>query len=196
MTDPAKPDNATPTEANTDSRRTFLKRSGLSVAGTGLAASITTLAQLVHAQGSASLKLGLVGCGGRGSGAALQALRADPNTELVAVADAFGDKAERSLKNLKADEKVGERVNTTPDTTFIGLDAYKKVIDMSDVVLLCTPPGFRPQHFRAAVEAGKHIFTEKPMATDFPGVRSVIESVKMSKEKNLAVLAGLSLIHI
>ena len=124
MTDPAKPENAASARTNSDSRRTFLKRSGLTVAG---AASITSLARPVHAQGSASLKLGLVGCGGRGSGAALQALRADPNTELVAVADAFGDKAERSLKNLKADEKVGDRVNTTPDTTFVGLDAYKKV---------------------------------------------------------------------
>jgi len=188
MTDPAK--SSTSAEAKSDSRRTFLKQTGLTVASTGLATSLTTVVQPVHAQGSASLKLGLVGCGGRGSGAALQALRADPNTELVAVADAFGDKAEKSLKNLKADEKVGERVNVTPDATFIGLDAYKQVIDQSDVVLLCTPPGFRPQHFRAAVEAGKHVFTEKPMATDFPGVRSVMESVKISKEKNLSVLAG------
>ena len=173
-----------------DSRRDFLKQSGLTVAGTGVAASVTSLVQPVHAQGSASLKLGLVGCGGRGSGAALQALKADPNSEIVAVADAFEDKATQGVARLKRDESVGNRVTATPDSTFVGLDAYKHVIDMSDVVLLCTPPGFRPQQFRAAVEAGKHVFTEKPMATDFPGVRSVMESVKISKEKNLAVLAG------
>lgn len=190
MTDPAKPTSNTSETLRQDSRRSFLKQTGLTVAGTGLAASITSLAQSVHAQGSASLKIGLVGCGGRGSGAALQALRADPNSELVAVADVFEGKAESSLKNLRADEKVGERVSVTPEGTFTGLDAYKSVIEMSDVVLLCTPPGFRPQQFKAAVEAGKHIFTEKPMATDFPGVRSVMESVKLSKEKNLAVLAG------
>ena len=173
-----------------DSRRGFLKQSGLSVAGAGLATSMTSLIAPVHAQGSASLKIGLVGCGGRGSGAAAQALRADPNSELVAVADVFDTQAERSLRNLKADDDIGKRITVTPDATFVGLDAYQHVIDMSDVVLLCTPPGFRPQHFKAAVEAGKHIFTEKPMATDFPGVRSVMESVKLSKEKNLAVLAG------
>lgn len=180
-----------PKKTHSDQRRTFLKQTGLTVAGTGLATSITALAKPVHAQsGSASLKLGLVGCGGRGSGAAMQALRADPNTEIVAMADVFASQIARSLTNLKKDEKVGNRVNVTPDATFVGLDGYKNVIEMSDVVLLCTPPGFRPQHFKAAVDADKHVFTEKPMATDFHGVRSVIDSVKRSKEKNLAVLAG------
>lgn len=172
------------------SRRGFLKQSGMTVAGTGIAASITTFAKPVHAQGSASLKLGLVGCGGRGTGAAAQALRADPNSEIVAVADVFEKQATNSLRNLRNQDDVGKRVSVSPDAMFIGLDAYKQVIEMSDVVLLCTPPGFRPEQFKAAVEAGKHIFTEKPMATDFPGVRSVMESVKLSKEKGLAVLAG------
>ena len=173
-----------------DSRREFLKHTGMSVATTGLAASVTSLAKPVHAQGSASLKIGLVGCGGRGSGAAAQALRADPNTELVAVADVFESQATRSLKNLKAADDIGKRISVTPENIFVGLDAYKSVIEMSDVVLLCTPPGFRPEHFKAAVEADKHIFTEKPMATDFPGCRSVLKSVALSKEKKLAVLAG------
>lgn len=179
-----------PSTNNSDSRRNFLKTGSAAVAGSAVAANLTSLVKPVHAQGSGSLKIGIVGAGGRGSGAAVQALKADPNTELVALAEAFEDRAERSLKNLKNNEEIKDRVTVTADHTFIGLDAYKKVIEMSDVVLLATPPGFRPMHFKAAVEAGKHVFTEKPMATDFAGVKSVIESVKLSKEKNLAVLAG------
>ena len=171
-------------------RRDFLRTGSAAVASSAVAASLTTLVRPVHAQGSASLKLGIVGAGGRGSGATTQALRADPNTELVAIGEAFEDRAERCLTNLRNDEKIADRVKVTPEHTFIGLDAYKKVIELSDVVLLATPPGFRPIHLRAAIEAGKHVFTEKPMATDFAGVKSVIESVQLSKEKNLAVLAG------
>lgn len=187
MTD-LQPSN-TKTNENVDAptRRRFLK-TGTAVAAT--ATALTSLVRPVHAQGSGSLKLGLVGCGGRGSGAASQALNADPNTELVAVADAFQRSADRSLNALRENGKIKDRITVTPDNTFIGLDGYKNVIDQCDVVLLCTPPGFRPIHLAAAVEAGKHIFTEKPMATDFPGVRSVIESVELSKQKNLAVLAG------
>lgn len=172
---------------NPNSRRQFLKKSSAAVAA---ATAITSVVQPVHAQGSSTLKIGLVGCGGRGSGAASQALSADPNTELVAVADAFQRSADRSLRALKDNEKIASRIKVEEDSTFIGLEGYKNVIEMSDVVCLCTPPGFRPLHLAAAVDAGKHIFTEKPMATDFPGVRSVIESVQKSKEKNLAVLAG------
>lgn len=182
---------ARPNGSDSNSRRSFLTTSSAVVAGSAVAANVASLVTPVHAQGSGSLKLGLVGCGGRGSGAASQALKADPNTELVAVADAFEDQATRSLRNLRNnDDSVAKRVKVTPENMFIGLEGYKNVIEMSDVVLLATPPGFRPIHLAAAVEAGKHIFTEKPMATDFHGVRSVIESVKIAKEKNLAVLAG------
>ena len=175
---------------NKASRRRFLKNSSVAVAGTALTTGLTTITTPVHAAGSDVLRIGLVGCGGRGTGAANQALRADPNTKLVAMADAFQDQAERSLKQLKAAEKISQQVQVDSDHVFSGLDAYKHVIDSCDVVLLCTPPGFRPLHLRAAVEAGKHVFTEKPMASDSAGVRLAIESVELSKKKNLAVLAG------
>jgi predicted dehydrogenase len=117
-------------------------------------------------------------------------MRADPQTRLVAVADAFQDRVDRSLSTLKNVEAIANRVDVDSDHVFIGLDGYRHVLESCDVVLLCTPPGFRPVHFAAAVDAGKHVFIEKPMATDSPGVRSVIESVKVSRQKNLAVLAG------
>lgn len=171
-------------------RRTFLKQGTATLAAGAVAASVTQLASPVHAAGSELLKIGLVGCGGRGTGAARQALQADPNTELIAVADAFRHRADGSLKNLKGYESVANRVKVKEDQIFVGLDGYKHVIEASDVVLLATPPGFRPMQLAAAVAAGKHVFTEKPMATDVPGVRSVIESVRIAKEKNLAILAG------
>jgi predicted dehydrogenase len=134
--------------------------------------------------------VGLVGCGGRGTGAAAQALSADPETRLVAMADVFAPKIEGSLRTLKRNEGLSERVQVGAEQQFVGLDAYQRVIDVSDVVILASPPGFRPQHLRAAVEAGKHIFSEKPMATDAPGVRSAMESVRIAREKQLALVAG------
>lgn len=144
----------------------------------------------VFAQGrTGTLKVGLIGCGGRGSGAAANALSADKDVVLTAVADAFEEPLQRSLANLK--KQFADKVKVTPQTSFVGLDAYQKVIDSGvDVVLLATPPGFRPVHLKAAVAAGKHIFCEKPMATDAPGVRSVMESVKAAKAKNISILAG------
>ncbi|HAV61240.1 MAG TPA: oxidoreductase [Verrucomicrobiales bacterium] len=132
-----------------------------------------------------------VGCGGRGTGAASQALRADKNVVLHAVGDLFQEQVDRSLKALRGEKDITAKVAVDPDHQFTGLDAFQKVIASGvDVVLLATPPGFRPQHLRAAVEAGKHIFCEKPMATDSPGVRSVMESTRMAKEKSLALVAG------
>lgn len=110
--------------------------------------------------------------------------------KLVAVADVFRGQIDGSLSNLKANNRIAEQVAVDEDHKFVGIDSYQKVIDCCDVVLLTSPPGFRPVHLRAAVEAGKHIFTEKPMATDAPGCRSVIESVKLAKEKKLAMVAG------
>lgn len=170
------------------SRREFLKSS--SAVAVGSAVATLAAATPVHAGGSDLLKVGIVGCGGRGSGAAAQAVHADENCELIAMADAFPEQIERSLKGLKSDEKIANRVNVKDEHRFTGLDGYKNVIEMCDVVLLASPPGFRPVHLRAAVEANKQIFTEKPMATDAPGARSIFGSVELSKQKNLAVVAG------
>lgn len=178
-----------PHSTNDASRRDFLKSSSAVVAAGGVAATLAA-AVPVHAAGSDVLKVGLVGCGGRGSGAAANALHADEHCELVAVADAFPEQIENSLRSLKADGKIGGRVKVSDDHKFVGLDGYKQVIANCDVVLLASPPGFRPVHLRAAIEANKQIFTEKPMATDAPGARSVFESVAMTKGKNFAMVAG------
>jgi len=107
----------------------------------------------------------------------------------VAMGDIYADKLEQSLAGLA--KQHGEKVKVAADKKFTGLDAYQKVIDSGvDVVILATPPGFRPQHLKAAVDAGKHIFAEKPVATDAPGVRSVLASVAEAKKKNLALVAG------
>lgn len=175
-----------PTTAD-KTRREFLK-TGATMAGTlGISAGLSARA---YAAGSDQLKVGLVGCGGRGTGAAQQALVADSQSKLVAVADVFPQQIEGSLASLRANKRIAEQVAVTDDCKYVGLEAFRQVIDTVDVVLLASPPGFRPYHLRAAVEAGKHIFTEKPMATDAPGVRSVIESVKIAKEKKLAMVAG------
>ncbi len=172
------------------SRRSFLKGSTAAVIGGSLAAAMGS-ARMVHAAENNTLKVGLIGCGGRGSGAALQALNADPQVVLTAMGDAFPQPLEQSLASLRKDKEIGGRVKVSPEQSFVGLDAFQKVIDSGvDVVLLASPPGFRPQHLAAAVKAGKHVFCEKPMATDAPGVRSVLESSRLAKEKNLALASG------
>ena len=174
------------TPFNEASRRDFLKTSSsAAVAG---AASLNFISRSsAYAQNSDTIRVGLVGCGGRGTGAANQALSADNNVKLTAVADVFPDKVDRAVNILK---KQHEKKVDVPHQ-FVGLDSYQKLIDSGvDMVILATPPGFRPLHFRAVVEAGKHCFIEKPMATDAPGVRSILDSVKISKQKNLAIVAG------
>ncbi len=169
------------------SRREFLKSSA--AAGAILSAPAILSSNLFAGENKETLRIGLVGCGGRGTGAAGQALHADPNVVLVAMGDVFEEKVQASLAELQ--KGVPDKVKVTPDKCFVGLDAYQKVIDSGvDVVLLATPPGFRPTHLKAAIAAGKHVFCEKPMATDAPGVRSVIESGKLAKEKKLALVAG------
>jgi len=169
------------------SRREFLKTSAL--VGSVLAAPAVLPGPLFAKENTDTLRVGLIGCGGRGSGAASQALHADPNVVLTAMGDAFEDQLQRSLQSLQ--KELPDKVKVTPDKCFVGLDAYQKVINSGvDVVLLATPPGFRPIHLKAAIDAGKHVFCEKPMATDSPGLRSVLESVKAAKEKNLALVAG------
>jgi len=180
--------NSTPESVAVASRRGFLKTSSAAVAGVVLSGN---LGSRLFAANSDTLKVGLIGCGGRGTGAAGQALSADKNTVLTAVGDVFGSACESALNALRNNAALKDRVQVTPDRIFTGLDNFQKVIDSGvEVVLLAAPPGFRPQHLKAAVAAGKHIFCEKPMATDSPGVRSVMESVRAAKEKKLALVAG------
>ena len=171
-------------------RRQFLETSTLAAAGT---AATLALAPRVHAAGSEILKVGLIGCGGRGSGAAQQALRADSGAKLWAMGDAFEDRLESSLKVLQTKEDLVPKLDVAKERRFVGFDAYKEVISCCDVVLLTTPPQFRPLHLAAAVAAGKHVFAEKPVAVDAPGVRRVLALCEEAKKKNIAVVSGLCL---
>src|SRR5262245_49007402 len=163
-------------------RRDFLKTGVAGAIGAGFPGIISR--QSV----TNSLKVGLVGCGGRGSGAARQALTADPNNELTAVADVDETIVQQATDRLKGSQQFGSRVKI--DRAFVGMDAYEKVINAVDVVLLATPPGFRPQHLTAAINANKHVFCEKPCATDSPGVRDVMAAQKLAQTKNLCLVAG------
>jgi myo-inositol 2-dehydrogenase/D-chiro-inositol 1-dehydrogenase len=172
------------------SRREFLTRSTTALAAGALTAELTSHAA-VHAAGSDILRVGLIGCGRRGTGAAEQALRADPHTQLVAMADVFADQLQYSLNTLKKSE-VGSRVAVDDERHFVGFDAYQKLLASGvDVVLLATPPHFRPEHLQAAVTAGKHVFAEKPVAVDAPGIQKVMAACVEAKRKNLAVGSGL-----
>ncbi len=168
-------------------RRDFLKATTAIAAGSALAANLQFLSN-VHAAGNDVIRVGLIGCGGRGSGAADNCLSAAPNVKLVALADAFPDKVEAARDKLQ--QLRGDQVDVK-DRCFHGLDAYEKVL-ASDVtyVILATPPGFRPLHLEAAVAAGKHIFTEKPVAVDGPGIRRVLAAYEEAQHKNLRIAAG------
>ena len=144
--------------------------------------------------GNEMLRIGLIGCGGRGTGAAVNALRADPNVKLVAMGDVFPDMLASSLATLTTSEETLDlqaKIDVPPDRQFVGWDAYKGVIEACDVVLLATSPHFRPLHLRAVVDAGKHAFVEKPIATDATGVRSVMETCRLATEKRLSIVTGL-----
>ena len=170
-------------------RRSFVKITGLAAGGIMTAGMpIQTLAQTGAVQ---KLKLTVVGCGGRGAGATVQALTADPDVELVAMADAFMDRAEGSLAAIQEHFEGEKKINVQKKNIFAGFDAYKKAIDMADVVILATPPGFRPQHFEYAIAQDKHVFMEKPVATDPVGVRRVLKSAQLAKQKKLNVVVGL-----
>ena len=179
-------------ESKRSSRRGFLKSSAILTGAAALSSGLS-ISRSAHAAGSDELKVALVGCGGRGTGAAENCLKVNDNLKLVAVADAFEDRTKNALKYLR--ERFSDRVDVTDDRTFVGLDAYQKAIDAADVVLLCTPPGFRPTHYAAAVKASKNIFMEKPLCTDAPGYLSVVESNKQADEKNLKVVVGLQRHH-
>ncbi|MBM3889681.1 MAG: twin-arginine translocation signal domain-containing protein [Verrucomicrobia bacterium] len=174
-------------------RRDFLKTTA--IVG-GSVAGALPVARFAHAAGGDTLKLALIGCGGRGSGAAAQALTADRGLKLVAMADAFEERLTKSLENLQAQMKdQPDRIDVPKERQFVGFDAHQKAIAAADVVILATPPGFRPIHFEAAVQAGKNIFMEKPVAVDAPGVRRVLAANEIAKQKNLKVGVGLQRHH-
>jgi predicted dehydrogenase len=167
------------------SRRDFLK--GSTILGAALATGVANSG--VHAAGGSTIKVGLIGCGGRGSGAGAQAMAAGKDVKLVAMGDMFRERLDESRSALRAEG--GDRFDVSDERCFIGFDAYKQVINSGvDVVLLATPPGFRPIHLKAAIEAGKHVFCEKPCAVDAPGVRSVLATVEEAKKKNLSIVSG------
>ncbi|QQL45393.1 Gfo/Idh/MocA family protein [Sulfuriroseicoccus oceanibius] len=166
-------------------RRHFLK-----LAGAGALALAAPAIVRAQASDDRVLKIGVVGCGGRGTGAVFNALKADPKVVLWAVADVFPEQVEASLERVN--QRYAERVQVDAARKFIGLDSYLKMADSDvDVVLLASPPGFRPKHMEAMVEAGKHLFVEKPVAVDVAGVKSVLESAKRAKAKGLSVQHGL-----
>ena len=177
------------------SRRGFLiKASALAAVSAGSIGRTSEAAAVPHVGGSDLLRVGLIGCGGRGTGAAAQALNADKNVRLVAMADMFDDRLQGSLATLKTKKDVSEKIDVPADRQFVGFDAYKELIACGvDVVLLATPPHFRPAHLKAAVDAGLHIFSEKPVAVDAPGVRSVLASCELARQKDLSIVSGLCL---
>lgn len=175
--------------SNGSSRRTFLKQSTAAVVSGSLAATMAG-ARTAHAAGSDTLKVGLVGCGGRGKGAASNAMGADANVQLTALADLFADNVDVARTQLSA--QIGAKYQVPEDHCFAGFDAYKQLLETDvDVVLLCTTPHYRPVQLRAAVEAGKHIFCEKPVAVDPVGVRSVLETSELAAKKGLNLVSGL-----
>lgn len=199
MTD--TPHTNTSTSAAVTRRDVLGAAAGLAIGSSLTGTAAAKLAGFAPVAGRETLRVGLVGCGGRGTGAAIQAISADPNNHLYAMADLWPDRIDnrldgitgeiqRRIKTREAKPGAEHQIQVDPSRRFAGFDGYKQVIDSCDVVLLTTPPCFRPMHLRAAVQAGKHVFCEKPVAVDAPGVRSVIESARIAKQKNLSVMSG------
>ena len=184
-----------PTTNGATTRRDFLKTTTATAAG-ALASQLALTAN-VHADGNDTIKVGIIGCGGRGSGAVSNVLHAADNVEIVACGDAFQfrvDGFRGHVENEVKKDEVKKRNNTsslTKDNCFAGLNAYQDVINSgANYIILATPPGFRPLHLQAAVAAGKNIFTEKPVAVDGPGYRKVIEAYQTALKKKLGIAAG------
>lgn len=169
-------------------RRDFLKTTTAATVGSTLAAHIPTLAG-AHAAGNDEIRVGLIGCGGRGTGAIGNVLESAPGVKLIAMGDAFKDRLDESKANLS--KKYSAKMDVPAERCFVGFDSYKKVI-ASDVnyIILATPPAFRPEHLTAAVMAGKNIFTEKPVAVDGAGIRQVLGLYEQAKARGLAIAAG------
>jgi myo-inositol 2-dehydrogenase / D-chiro-inositol 1-dehydrogenase len=187
-------------ERNGIGRRRFISNTALAALGTLGASGIVTSCSggtatknlklptlLTQAPGGKPLKAGLIGCGGRGTGAAVNFIDAGPDLHITALGDVFKDKLDQCREQLKKEKNI----EIPEENCFIGFDSFQKVIDSGvDVVLLCTPPHFRPEHVEAAVNAGKHIFMEKPIAVDPVGARRVLVSVKRAQEKGLCMISG------
>jgi predicted dehydrogenase len=176
---------------NTTDRRDFIKKSTL--LGSGLAISPD---YFFHSSVNDTIKVAVVGCGSRGTGAAIQALSSSKNVKIVAMADAFQNRIDDSYKHITSDDAtdnghVRDKVDVPAERRFVGFDAYKKAIALCDVVILATPPGFRPAHFEEAVNAGKHVFMEKPVAVDPAGIKIVLAAAEKAKAKKLNVVVGL-----
>ena len=177
-----------------DKRRDFVKQ-GSMLAGAIAAAPIISRANFFSGSDDV-IKVAVIGCGGRGTGAAVQALMSKQNVKIVAMADAFRDRLDECYKNVSGElASAGAGTKGTLDVPeerkFVGFDGYLKAIALADVVILATPPGFRPIHFEEAVKQGKHIFMEKPVATDPAGVQRVLAAAKIAKQKKLNVVVGL-----
>lgn len=171
------------------SRRSFIKTASVATVGTLIPKNTIIASESAWTSNSNTLKIGLIGCGGRGTGAAEEALNADENVVLSAMADAFSDQLDVSYKRLKG--KFSQKVQVPDSKKFVGLDAFQKLIDSDvDVVLLAAPPAFRPSHLEYAVNAGKHIFCEKPFAVDGPGLRKAIMAAQNAKNKGLSLVSG------
>lgn len=182
------------TSSSGASRRDFLKTSSV-LAATGALAGTLNVARTAHAAGDDTIRIALIGCGGRGTGACGQALSTTGPIKLIAMGDMFADRMDTCYKTLM--DKHKDRIDVKPENKHLGFDAYQKILDNSDVdvVLLTTPPGFRPIHFEAAVKAGKNIFMEKPVATDANGIRRVLAAAAEAKKKDLKVGVGLQRHH-
>lgn len=180
-----------------ESRRGFLKGSAATIAGVSIAGGVNmTVARMAHAQGSDMLKVALIGCGGRGNGAVRDSLTASDNTKLVAVADALEDRVTGTARRWRNNDEFKDRVDLPDDRVFWGLDAYKHAIESGvDMIIDCSAPGFRPLIYKTAIEAGKHVFMEKPCCIDAPGYRSLVETNKLADEKGLKVGVGLQRRH-
>lgn len=167
-------------------RRVFLQASAATAAGFGLLRN-------AHASGNDVIKVGVVGCGGRGSGAAdniCEAAGSTHNIKIHALADVFEDRLNNCRDRLKNGEHSKDKYDISDDRCFVGLDGYKKVIEACDLIILATPPGFRPQHIEATVKAGKHLFAEKPVAVDGTGIRKVLAAYEEAKKKDLHIVVG------
>jgi predicted dehydrogenase len=181
-------------------RREFLRSTAATVAGASLTAALFSP---VHAAGTDTLKIALVGCGNRGTGAIVQALSTKGPVTLWALADTFDDRLQDCLKHVQReisekaydDGQPATKIDVPKERQFLGLDAYRKAIDACDVVVITGPPGYRPLHFEYAVNAGKHVFMEKPVATDPAGVRRILAAAEEAKKKNLKVGVGLQRRH-
>ena len=169
------------------------RRDVVKAGAVGAAAMLTPMAAArLNRNADDVLRVGVIGCGGRGTGAAVNALEADPATRIVAAADLFEDRLTGSLSRLEGHEQFGSRVDVPMERRFVGFDGYKKLlaIDELDYVILATPPGFRPAQIEAAVRAGKHVFSEKPVAVDPVGARRVMGAGRLADEKGLSFAAG------